>query len=67
MLRRTDKYGAGLFTTNTIEKVRNEEHKSTGGLTTGREMGESQRAVWLLFVPATSCVHCSMQTSSGFQ
>ena len=35
--------------------------KTTGGLTRGRGMAESQRTQWLLSVPACSSVNAAMQ------
>ena len=48
VVRRSDRYWAGLSTDLVIDQVLMRSVKSTGGLTRGRGMSESQRAHWLL-------------------
>ena len=51
VVRRSDRYWAGLSTDLVIEQVLMKSLKSTGGLTRGRGMDEAQRIVWLLSNP----------------
>lgn len=39
--------------------------KSTGGMTRGREMSETQRAQWILSMPACSDINAAMQEFTG--
>ena len=57
VVRRTDRYWAGLSTDLTIEQVLMRSIKTSGGLTRGRGMGEMQRLVWLLSIPACADVN----------
>ena len=52
VVRRTDKFWAGLSSDLVIEQTLMRSVKSTGGLTRGRGMSESTRLVWLLSMPA---------------
>ena len=51
VVRRTDRYWAGLSTDLVIEQVLMRSLKTTGGLTRGRGMEESQRITWVLSNP----------------
>ena len=51
VVRRSDRYWAGLSTDLLIEQVLMRSVKTTGGLTRGRGMSESQRITWLLSTP----------------
>lgn len=61
VVRRSDRYWAGLSTDLIIEQVLMRSLKSTGGLTRGSGMTESQRLVWLLSTPACAQINCAMQ------
>ena len=65
VIRRTDRFWAGLSTDLVIEQVLMRTLKSTGGLTRGRGMEETQRTRWLLAVPACASVNESMQNLTG--
>jgi hypothetical protein len=65
VVRRTDRYWGGLSTDLIIEQVLMRSLKSTGGLTRGRGMSESQRTLWLLSMPACAEMNQSMQEFSG--
>ena len=62
VIRRSDRYWAGLSTDLIIEQVLMRSVKSRDGLTHGRGFSESQRAQWLLSMPACSDVNFAMQT-----
>jgi len=59
--RRSDRYWAGLSQDLLIEQVLMRSIKTTGGLTRGRGMTETQRLVWLLSTNACSEVNLAMQ------
>lgn len=61
VVRRSERYWAGLSTDLIIEQVLMRSVKTTGGLTRGRGMTENQRLVWLLSMPACAEVNNSMQ------
>ena len=61
VIRRSDRYWAGLSTDLIIEQVLMRSIKTSGGLTRGRGMTEVQRLVWLLSMPACAEIHSSMQ------
>lgn len=61
VVRRSDRYWAGLSSDLVIEQTLMRTMKTTGGLTRGREMAESQRTQWLLSMPACSTVNAAMQ------
>ena len=65
VIRRTDRFWAGLSTDLVIEQVLMRTLKSTGGLTRGRGMEETQRTRWLLAMPACASVNESMQNLTG--
>ena len=67
--RRSDRYWAGLSQDLLIEQVLMRSIKTTGGLTRGRGMTETQRLVWLLSTNACSEVNLAMQelTSVSYQ
>ena len=64
-IRRSDHFWAGLSTDLVIEQVLMRSIKTTGGLTRGRGMTESQRATWLLSMPACADVNGAMQQFTG--
>ena len=59
--RRSDRFWAGLSTDLVIEQVLMRSVKTTGNLTTGRGMGETQRTSWLLSMPACAEMNAAMQ------
>lgn len=61
VIRRSDRFWAGLSTDLVIEQVLMRSVKTTGGLTRGRGMSETQRSVWLLSTPACAEVNLAMQ------
>ena len=62
VIRRSNRYWAGLSTDFIIEQVLMRSVKSRGGLTRGRGMTEIERLVWLLSMPACAQVNNAMQT-----
>ena len=62
--RRSDRFWAGLSTDLVIEQVLMRSVKTTGGLTRGRGMGETQRTSWLLSMPACAEMNAAMQRKS---
>ena len=62
VIRRSDRYWAGLSSDLVIEQTLMRTMKTTGGLTRGRGMAELQRMQWLLSMPACSSVNAAMQT-----
>ena len=65
VVRRSDRYWAGLSTDLVIEQVLMRSIKSSGGLTRGRGMTEQQRLVWSLSMPACAEVNRVMQELTG--
>jgi len=65
VIRRSDRYWAGLSSDLVIEQVLMRSMKTNGGLTRGRGMGEQQRLVWLLSMPACAEVNRTMQELTG--
>ncbi|KAK6172757.1 hypothetical protein SNE40_016353 [Patella caerulea] len=61
VIRRSDRFWAGLSADLVIEQVLMRSMKTTGGLTRGRGMAESQRTQWLLSMPACADVNGAMQ------
>ena len=61
VVRRSNEYWAGLSPDLVIEQALMRSMKTTGGLTRGRGMTETQRAVWVLSNPATSEINAAMQ------
>ena len=61
VMRRSDRYWAGLSSDLVLEQTLMKTLKTTGGLTRGRGMAESQRTQWLLSMPACSTVNAAMQ------
>ena len=69
VVRRSDRFWAGLSTHHVIEQSLMRSLKTTGGLTRGRGMGEVQRLIWLLSSPICAEINNSMQhlTSVNFE
>ncbi|CAH3149612.1 unnamed protein product, partial [Porites lobata] len=61
VIRRSDRFWAGLSSDLVIEQVLMRSVKSSGGLTHGRGMAESQRTQWLLSMPACASISSAMQ------
>ena len=61
VIRRSDRYWAGLSSDLIIEQVLMRSLKTSGGLTRGRGMSETQRLIWLLSMPATAEINEAMQ------
>ena len=64
-IRRSDRYWSGLSSDLVIEQVLMRSIKSVGGLTRGRGISESQRALWILSRPACSEINSTMQELIG--
>ena len=56
-----DRYWTGISSDLVREQVLMRSVKTTGGLTRGRGMTETQRLVWLLSMPACAGVNCDLQ------
>ena len=65
VIRRSNRYWAGLSSDLVIEQVLMKNVKSTGGLTRGTGMGEAQRVSWLLSMPACTKINSAMQEFAG--
>ena len=65
VIRRSDRYWAGLSTDLVIEQVLMRSLKTNGGLTRGRGMTEQQRLVWSLSMPACGEMNKTMQELTG--
>ena len=65
VVRRSDRYWAGLSSNLIIEQVLMRSMKTSGGLTRGRGTTEQQRLIWLLSMPACAEVNKSMQELTG--
>ena len=63
--RRCDRFWAGLSTDLMIEQVLMRSVKTSGGLTRGKGLSETQRLVWLMSMPACAEVNDAMQTLAG--
>ncbi|CAG2218584.1 Kinesin heavy chain,Kinesin-like protein KIN-14Q,Kinesin-like protein KIF18B,Kinesin-like protein KIF3B,Kinesin-like protein KIN-12D,Kinesin-like protein KIN-7I,Chromosome-associated kinesin KIF4,Kinesin-like protein KIN-12B,Kinesin-like protein KIN-12E,Kinesin-like protein 5,Kinesin-II 85 kDa subunit,Kinesin-II 95 kDa subunit,Kinesin-like protein KIF15-A,Kinesin-related protein 3,Kinesin-like protein unc-104,Kinesin-like protein KIF18A,Kinesin-like protein KIN-14P,Kinesin-1 heavy chain,Kinesin-like protei len=65
VIRRTDQYWAGISSDLAIEQALMRSIKTTGGLTRGRGMSESQRALWILSMPDCAEVNNAMMSFTG--
>ena len=65
VIRRSDRYWAGLSPDLVIEQVLMRSVKTTGGMTRGKGMSECQRAQWLLSMPACAAMNVAMQSFCG--
>ena len=61
VVRRSDRYWAGLSTDLVIEQVLMRSLKTNGGLTRGRGMTDQQRLTWLLAMPTCAETNRAMQ------
>lgn len=67
VIRRSEKFWAGLSSDLVIEQVLMRSLKTNGGLTRGSGMSELQRLTWLLSAPTCSAINSSMQTFAKVQ
>ena len=65
VVRKGDRYWAGLSTDLAIKQVLMRSMKTSGGLTRGRGMTETQRLVWLMPMPSCAEVNDAMQHLTG--
>lgn len=65
VVRRSDRYWAGLSTDLIIEQVLMRSVKTHGGLTRGKGMSETQRLIWVLSMPACADINETMQKLTG--
>ena len=65
VIRRSDRYWAGISSDLTIEQVLMRSLKTNGGLTRGKGFAESQRAIWVLAMPVMAEINSSMQESTN--
>lgn len=65
VVRRSDRYWAGLPTDLVIEQVLMRSIKTSGGLTRGKGMTEVQRLTWVLGMPSCAEVNLAMQELTG--
>nr|XP_054767556.1 uncharacterized protein LOC129274841 [Lytechinus pictus] len=65
VVRRSDRYWAGLSTDLIIEQVLMRSLKTSGGLTRGTGFSETQRNVWLLSMPSCAEMNDAMQNFTG--
>ena len=61
VIRRSDRYWAGISSDLTNEQVLMRSLKTNGGLTRGKGFAESQRAIWILPMPVMAEINSSMQ------
>ena len=67
VVRRSDRFWEGLSPDLVIEQVLMRSMKTSGGLTRGRGMTETQRLVWLMAHPVCAEVNNAMQQRTGVQ
>ena len=65
VVRRSDRYWAGLSTDLAMEQVLMHSVKTCRGLTRGQGMSESQHLIWLLSMPACADINNAMQNLTG--
>ena len=61
VIRRSDRFWAALSSDLVIEQVLMRSMKTNGGMTRGRGMTETQRAIWLLYMPLCTDTNADMQ------
>lgn len=67
VIRRSNRYWAGISSDLVIEQTLMRSIKTTGGMTRGKGMSEQQRAQWLLSMPACSGINSAMQRVENLQ
>ena len=65
VIRRSNRYWAGISSDLVIEQVLMRSVKVSGGLTRGRGMTEVGRALWVLSMPACADISYAMQELTG--
>lgn len=65
VIRRSNRYWAGLPCDLTIEQVLMKNIKSNIGLTRGRGIGDSQRLIWINSMPACVSIKTAIQELTG--
>ncbi|CAC5375557.1 unnamed protein product [Mytilus coruscus] len=65
VIRRSNRYWAGISSDLFIEQVLMRSAKTADGLTRGRGMTESQRSLWLMSMPVCAEINQAMQDLSG--
>ena len=65
VIRRTDKFWAGLNSDLTIEQTLMRCLKTSGGLTRGSGMTEAQRNLWTESMPHRAAINLAMQETTG--
>ena len=65
VIRRSERFWAGLWTDLVIEQVLMKSLKSRGGLTRGRGLTESVRALWVNAMHMCATVHSAMTSITG--
>ena len=65
VVRRSDRFWAGLSTDLIIEQVLMRSIKTHGGLTRGKGMTEKKRSVWVLSMSVCASINENMQKFSG--
>ena len=67
VVRRSDRFWGGLSTDLIIEQVLMRNLKSTGGLTRGRGMADTQCATWVLSMPACAAINEAIKELTGIK
>ena len=65
VIRRTDRFWAGLSPDLVIEQVLMRSVKTTGGMTRGKGLSDSRRSQWFLSLPACVEINNAMQSIWG--
>ena len=65
VVRRSNRYWAGMSTDRIIEHVLMRSVKTHGGLTRGKGFTETQLLVWVLLMPACANINSAMQSFTG--
>ena len=65
VVRRSDRFSAGLSPDLIIEQVLMRSIKTHGGLTRGKGMTENQRLVWVLSMPVCASINETVQQFNG--
>ena len=65
VVRRSDRLWAGISTDLAIEQCLMRSLKTSGGLTRGRGLTETQRLIWILSTPSCAEINSAMQNFTG--
>ena len=65
VVRRTEKPFVGISADLNKEQVLMRSIRSSGGLTRGTGVGEDERLIWLICLPACAEIHKAMQDVTG--